>query len=359
MLLLVAPGLCQRLPCCRVLLNPPRATSGRTLFTLFPRNRGSSSGGPAPEKSSHWQTRLKITGGIIISVVGVYYVSHLEKVPETGRWRFMNTSPKFEAEFAELARKEYLAEFEDATLPTTHPLSRHVLRVASRILSASDLGVVRGESVKSALIPRKDGDVSNSANTTVEWEVIVVNDRKIINALASPGLIVIFTGILPLCRDEEGLAAVLAHEIGHVVARHTAERISSQSIRLLLQSLFQFVRTDVEPTGVISRNSMQLPNSQTQEHEADLIGLRLMSRACYNPQNALGILSRMAHLESKIPSNRNFTFTHPSSVSRVKSLEEALPEGYAIMATNPDCNHVQQQLGEFNDTVHAIKVDRI
>jgi len=98
-------------------------------------------------------------------------------------------------QFAELARKEYRAEFEHAVLSTTHPLSRHVLRVASRILSASNLGVVRGETTQPALIlpfvQGGDGNSSkNSVNTfgsTVEWDVIVVNDRKIINALASPG----------------------------------------------------------------------------------------------------------------------------------------------------------------------------
>ena len=99
-------------------------------------------------------------------------------------------------QFTELARTEYRAEFEHATLPTTHPLSRHVLRVASRILSASNLGVVRGEFVKPSLSfpfdPAKDENLSNNnANaigSTTEWDAIVVNDHKIINALASPGI---------------------------------------------------------------------------------------------------------------------------------------------------------------------------
>jgi len=98
--------------------------------------------------------------------------------------------------------------------------------------------------------------------------------------------------------------------IPHIpVARHTAERISSQSAILLLQSLFQFVRPESDSTRATPQTRLQLPNSQTQEHEgracyniifpvhlnpffifltADLIGLRLMSRACYNPQSALG-----------------------------------------------------------------------
>ena len=98
-------------------------------------------------------------------------------------------------QFAALARKEYRAEFQHATLPPTHPLSRHVLRVASRILSASNLGVIRGESVYPVpmlpFVQGRDGYPSNSSvnaiGPTTEWDVIVVNDRKIVNALATPG----------------------------------------------------------------------------------------------------------------------------------------------------------------------------
>jgi hypothetical protein len=62
---------CQRLPCCRI----PMAISGRRHFALLSRNSEYAPGDPAPKKSTHWQTRLKITGGIIFGVLGVYYVS--------------------------------------------------------------------------------------------------------------------------------------------------------------------------------------------------------------------------------------------------------------------------------------------
>ena len=104
---------CQRLSRCRFCSGSAhlrRVLSGGRHFTLLPRNRGYTS---APERSSHWQTSLKVTGGIILSALGVYYVSQwviymrihmyltepsLEKMSETGRWRFMNTSPRFEFE---------------------------------------------------------------------------------------------------------------------------------------------------------------------------------------------------------------------------------------------------------------------
>ena len=100
-------------------------------------------------------------------------------------------------QLAELSRREYRAEFEHATLPTTHPLSRHVQRVVSRILSASNLGVVRGDSSDNpvTMLPFVQGRNGyppsniggNTLGSTVEWDVIVVNDRRIMNALATPG----------------------------------------------------------------------------------------------------------------------------------------------------------------------------
>ena len=92
-------------------------------------------------------------------------------------------------------QKKNRAEFEHATLPTTHPLSRHVRHVLSRILSASNLGVVRGDSSDNPVpilpfVQGRDGYPSksstNTPGSTVEWDVIVVNDRRI-NALTTPG----------------------------------------------------------------------------------------------------------------------------------------------------------------------------
>lgn len=268
-------------------------------------------------------------------------------MPETGRWRFMNTSPKFEVEvwsrfllgrclcllttrviqFAELSRKEYRAEFEHATLPSTHPLTRRVRHVVSRILSASNLGVVRGDSSDNPIptlpfVQGKDGYPSNSSTntlgSTVEWDVIVVNDRRVINALATPGnypllsLSWIFKEEIRInCRLHghsstlswwRGIGSrpcswwvltsiskrhylnsfpprdrpcwlaklffqffLLAHY--NSVARHTAELISLQSPILLFQSLLQRVRSAPNSAGAIPQIGLQVPNSQVQEHE--------------------------------------------------------------------------------------------
>ncbi|PPQ95429.1 hypothetical protein CVT26_008450 [Gymnopilus dilepis] len=331
-----------------------------------------------PEYSIEWRhLDPAIKGALIAAGVGtVYYVSHLEQVPETGRWRFMNTTPEFEAKFSELSRKQLRQELAPSTLPENHPLSRHVRRVVSRILRASNLGVLKGEDRPSHLSPLGMGwDLEGNAwnpdvefgaakepgpvyGPSKEWDVIVVNDSKMINAMASPGIIIVFTGILPVCQDEEGLAAVLSHEIGHVVARHTAERLSSQTIAWGVLAILALLGLDLGLTSFAQQILMELPNSRKQELEADLIGLRLMSRACYNPVAAPLMFSRLGKLESKAAKGLDFLQTHPSSDSRVKFLEEHLHEGFSLLYSNPDCERVRQQLESFKETAHIVKPTR-
>lgn len=128
-----------------------------------------------------------------------------------------------------MTRKQLYHEYGSHILPPTHPVSRHVRRVVTRILSASNLGVIRGEQREPTLFGGFDnfgglGGFSSPDSTLgasthpseaygreKQWDVLVVNDRKMVNAMATPGVIVVFTGILPVCQDEEGLAAVLAH----------------------------------------------------------------------------------------------------------------------------------------------------
>lgn len=142
-----------------------------------------------------------------------------------------------------MSRKSLRNELQASILPPYHPLSRHVRRVVSRILQASNLGILHGEAHSPFVRSNFEGDnwnpdadlgaTTNPGPTygpSKEWDVIVVDDPKMINAMASPGrytfnilqnfylllqlgIITVFTGILPICQDEDGLAAVLSHGI--------------------------------------------------------------------------------------------------------------------------------------------------
>ncbi|PFH49167.1 hypothetical protein AMATHDRAFT_76345 [Amanita thiersii Skay4041] len=324
-----------------------------------------------------WDGRIKlvVTGGVL---GGVYYVVHLEQVPETGRWRFMNTSPQFEAKVGEYARAQARDTLQDGSLPANHPISRHVRRVVQRILTANNLGIVMGTagpnvqflSPRSSLNATEDGDLwdpdrelrksspgpGSTFGPEKEWEVVVVNNPKVINAMVVPGMIVVFTGILPVCKDEPGLAAVVSH-----VARHTAERLSSQTLIFGFFFLMDILGVDFGFSRIVQKLLHELPNSRTQEREADLIGLRLMSRACFDPRASPEMFERLDKIESKLSSRVNLDFlqTHPSSKSRVQFLEHALPEGYAIRASNPECSDLEHQIHAFQDAAQGIRVVKI
>ncbi|KAJ3556855.1 hypothetical protein NM688_g1791 [Phlebia brevispora] len=297
--------------------------------------------------------------GIVLPVLSAY---SLEKAPETGRWRFMDVSPKFEAQLAAAAREELIQEFGRKALPANHPLTIHVRRVVSRILEANNLGTLKSSGKPSAFrepddVWDPDGAFGSSRTEQVnpgaggrEWELMVVNDDKMVNAMAAFGDIVVFTGILPVAKDEQGLAAILGHEIAHVVARHSSERISSSKIMLAAVSVLAMVGLDLGLSNMLSQLLLELPNGRRQEFEADQIGLRLMAKACYDPQAAPDVFSRLAQLEAKMGHGPDFLQTHPASKRRVERLKELLPMAYQVQAESPECARIRDNLAAFQDT---------
>ncbi|KAH7925782.1 hypothetical protein BV22DRAFT_1010518 [Leucogyrophana mollusca] len=307
-----------------------------------------------------WDARMKVVA--VVSAGGLaYYLVHLEQVPETGRWRFMDISPKYEKKLAETAYAELLAEFDGKILPANHPITRHVRRVVTGILESSNLGSLRSsepsrprrgiEDVFWGEDPFSTPSDSVEANNVPEsggkeWNLLVVNDPKIVNAMATFGNIIVFTGILPICKDEQGLAAVLGHEIGHVVARHASERYSSSKVLLVMAFVLQSFGLDLGLSNLINTLLLELPNSRTQEMEADTIGIRLSAKACYDPQAAIEMHTRLAQHE-KGSSGLEFLRTHPGSERRIKHLESLIPEAYSIQAASPQCAGMQSALDRF------------
>lgn len=159
-----------------------------------------------------------------------------------------------------------------------------------------------------------------------QWEVQVFDEPKTVNAFALPGgKIGVYTGILAVAQTQDQLAAVLGHEVSHVLARHSAERVSEGMAQ---QGLTQIVAgasgIDPQLLGLASNVFFTLPHSRTQESEADLMGLDLMSRAGFNPEQAPELWRNMAKASGgKAPAE--FLSTHPSSDTRIQDLTNRLP----------------------------------
>ncbi len=169
-----------------------------------------------------------------------------------------------------------------------------------------------------------------------EWEFALVRDDETVNAWALPGgKIAIYTGVLPVCKHEAGLAFIMGHEAGHVVARHGSERLSQQLTVLGgLAGLYLYMDNKTElsqeqqaiilaAAGVGSEVGLVLPFSRKHEREADVIGMMYMAGAGYPPEEAIDIWGRMESAGSgaALPA---FLSTHPSYDDREENLREWL-----------------------------------
>ncbi len=167
------------------------------------------------------------------------------------------------------------------------------------------------------------------------WEFKVIKDDKTANAFCLPGgKVFVYTGILPYTKDEAGLATVISHEVGHVIARHGAERMSTLLLIELGEAGLAAALKKHSPTvakafliayGLGAELGILLPYSRLQEYEADHIGLILMAKAGYDPKAAIAFWERMLKRKKKghIP---EFLSTHPADEKRIAALKQLLPE---------------------------------
>jgi predicted Zn-dependent protease len=216
-------------------------------------------------------------------------------------------SPEAEAELGRHAFQQISAKMPLARDPRQHAL---VGRIGARIVEAS------GSPVR-------------------EW-VFAVFESEQVNAFALPGgRVGVFTGMLKAAANEDQLAAVIGHEVGHVNARHGAERIvAEQGIVLALRlgaMLLALGDVPIPPDLVVALGASAAefgivrPFSRAQELEADVLGLEYMAAAGYRPREAVAFWRRMQQLSGNdgVP---QFLATHPSSARRIEELLRRLPE---------------------------------
>lgn len=176
-----------------------------------------------------------------------------------------------------------------------------------------------------------------AAQPDYEWKYSLIDDDETINAWCMPGgYIAFYTAILPVLRNEAGMAFVMGHEVGHAVAHHGAERLSQQLTMfggLAGLELYLNQKTDLDTKqqvtilvalGAATELAVLLPFSRTHESEADVIGLMYMAKAGYPPTESLDLWDRMEQVSpSTIPV---FLSTHPSNEARRSNLKEWMPQ---------------------------------
>lgn len=181
------------------------------------------------------------------------------------------------------------------------------------------------------------------------WELVVFDSPQI-NAFALPGgKIGVYTGLIELSENQHQLAAVIGHEVGHVIAEHGNERMSSSTlIGVGMEVTNQLLQTNgiasssliMAGLGLGVQVGVQLPFSRTHESEADLIGLDLMAKAGFDPQQSVNLWQNM---DKASGGNRQpeFLSTHPLPANRIKSLTQNMPnaiKSYRSSTHKPSCH---------------------
>ena len=191
-----------------------------------------------------------------------------------------------------------------------------------------DMGKKMEESISEYF--RKSG--MDDPTTNFSWEYILIDNKKIKNAWCMPGgKIAIYTGILDVTKNIDGLASVMGHEIAHAVAKHSVERASRGVLLNTTTQLFDIFSggklsqvnrvTGMNTVGLLSQIGIMNPFSRTQETEADYLGMIFASLSGYDIRETKKLWARMKEA-NKGKEPPQFMSTHPSSSKRIKDLKD-------------------------------------
>ena len=163
-----------------------------------------------------------------------------------------------------------------------------------------------------------------------EWEFIVFDAPGQINAFAMPGgKVGVMSGLFDMVETKDELASVIAHEIAHVTARHTHERMSQAGI-LKAGSGISSLGTAIATGGMVhiapSMSGQLAAWDRAKEAEADRIGMMYMARAGFDPNAAISVMGKMAQMDFGGPASGAYSSTHPSSQERLDALHAYLDE---------------------------------
>ena len=225
--------------------------------------------------------------------------------PITGSRSFNLFSPQEDVALGREAYQQVLAEERPIT---SGPQAAMVKRVMDRLVAVAD-------------------------DAGYEWEVTLLDAPDTVNAFALPGgKMAVYTGILPVTQTEAGLAVVMGHEIGHVVAQHGTQRVSRQ---MGAEAVLQYA--DLGDWQALAETSysllLEMPWGRGDESESDHIGLIYMARAGYDPREAVDFWSRMSSLTGDGPPE--FLSTHPSHETRISDLQRWMPEALEAYQASP------------------------
>ncbi len=249
---------------------------------------------------------------ILIAVVVIayqFFTSERFVNPETGRAAHVGMSTQQEAALGFQTYRQVLAQSQAVN---TGPEFEMVKTVASKLAQST-----------------------GKAGEGFQWEVSLIRDNKV-NAFCLPGgKIVVYTGILPVARNDAALATVMGHEMAHATSRHGAQRVFQQNLTQTAMTGVAVSLSDMDynkqravmgALGAGAQFGVLMPFSRKHESEADEIGLFYMARAGFDPEESLRFWRRMEESSERGGTPPEFLSTHPSHETRIQQLQALMPK---------------------------------
>lgn len=254
---------------------------------------------------------------VVILSLAVCIIYACTPVAVTGR-KQLNLVPN--SEIIPMANQQYREVIAKGPLSSNQEQTQMVKRVGAKIQKAvEDYMSSKGAS---------------SELTGFQWEYNLIDDPKTVNAWCMPGgKVAFYTAIIPICKDEAGVAVVMGHEVAHAIANHGRERMSQQMLAqyglgtlsaLMGQNPTLGEELFMQAIGA-GTNLGMLKFSREHESEADRIGLIFMTMAGYDPYQAPAFWERMTAMSGG-QEPPEFMSTHPSHATRVNDLKSWIPE---------------------------------
>jgi metalloendopeptidase OMA1, mitochondrial len=272
---------------------------------------------------------MRILNSISVLILLSVVFSSCQRVPLTGRKQMVGLVGS--DQMMAMAFTEYKGFMDTVKVaPENSAEAQMVARVGERIKKATE----------DYLIQSGNGSLLNG----YKWEFRTVQNKEL-NAWCMPGgKVCFYTGILPICKSEDGIAVVMGHEVAHAIAEHGRERMSRA---MIAQGVTQvgavaagmatgdqrIMEIAGQVLGIGTQVGGVLPNSRKQEAESDKIGLVLMAMAGYNPKESVEFWKRMAEAGKNAQKPPKLLSTHPADEDRInalsKNMDKAMKYYYA------------------------------
>ena len=298
------------------------------------------------------RTRSGSVTRVAVVATGAGVVAHVytEEVPATGRRRLMLLDLGDEERLLRAATAAQFERLDGSFLPPSHPATQRVAGILWKLVNRLDPALVVGTNPKNL---SHHPLLAEGAT----WSLHVYDSPEVNASVAPGGHIFVSTGLIRACgRDDGRLAFVLAHEMGHRIARHVAEHASIEMLRTMgvavgwaLAAMFgaDFLGGAVTASAMVGAEAaaelaVSLPYSRTMEYEADEIGMRLLTGACFDPDAGPRMMSTLEAFASeerrRLTERESATMrdgSASSSVMRVNGDDERRKEMERYLSTHP------------------------